>query len=441
MMNKKHFFFLSMLFSLILGFTACGDDDETPTPQPNPVTPADNTSKGGGGDNGNGDDNDDDDDDDDDDEVGVAMAIDVTQTLVLKFKVKPTGVTFNGITYGSSDIKGPDANGDFYIEVSGAKDGNLSVEYGSAFFTETVPVKFGDNEVVELNIPAVKKSSNTQSLAALGGAVGSVTNDTENQSEDQMNGELDGVQAQIDIPAGLTLMNANGGAYTGSDDFSITVYTPAASPASLSTLTNGKVIGCEVLAVRCTPDGALFSTPVDVKVQIPEVASYSLKLFNSANKSETRAITAIGGDWYQASIPHFSSWIYSLNSKITNVSTELVEIAKGKDEVSKGGQNIITYAKNYGYETDDMPAAAKQFVSALFCTPKRKIMRSFSFYAPSEGIFDWTVKQTVRTYTFDSNGKTFQVKFHGSAEPQVSFRNSGTSESQDSITHHGGGSL
>jgi len=370
------------------------------------------------------------------------MAIDVTQTLVLKFKVKPTGVTFNGITYGSSDIKGPDANGDFYIEVSSAKDGNLSVEYGSAFFTETVPVKFGDNEVVELNIPAVKKSSNTQSLAALGGAAGSVTNDTENQSEDQMNGELDGVQAQIDIPAGLTLMNANGGAYTGSDDFSITVYTPAQSPESESTFTENKSFDCAVLAVHCTPDGALFSTPVDIKVQIPEVSGYNIKLINSANKSETRAITAIGGDWYQASIPHFSSWIYSLNAKITSITSELVEIASGQYEVSKGSRTEIPYTKDYGYELiGTVPAVVKQFTSILFSASKRTISSAFSIYAPSKGVLDWTVKQTVRTYTFNSNGKTFQVKFHGSAEPQVSFRSSGTSESQDSITHHGGGSL
>jgi hypothetical protein len=370
---------------------------------------------------------------------------DVNKTLVLKFKQMPQSVTFNGVTYGSSDIKGPDSNGDYYIEVANAKNGTLTVDYGSAYFVETVNVKLGDNEVVELNIPAVKKSSNTQSLAALGGAAGNVTNDSQNQTEDQMNGELDGVQAQIDIPAGVTLTNANGSAYTGSDDFSITVYTPAQSPESESTLTENKSFDCAVLGVRCTPDGAYFSTPVDVKVQIPEVAGYSLKLFNSDKKSETRTITAIGSDWYQASIPHFSSWIYSLNAKITGITTELVQIAGGQLEVAKGGRQAIPYDKDYGYELiGSVPAVVKQFTSILFSASKRTISSSFSFYAPSEGVLDWTVKQNVRTYMFDSNGKTFQVKFYGSVVPEVSFRVPEEPEQPatepDVPTHNGGGS-
>jgi len=372
-----------------------------------------------------------------------------TKTLVVKFNMAPQSVKFNGAEY-KSNVKPVD--GVQTLEVANATDGTLYVSFGTGYFTDAnnKKVVFGDNDVIEIyaqGISSTPSSTKSQTAMKLGDTVNNsnATGDG-NDTEDQMGGNLDGVEASITTQPGTTISGGNG------NDFSIIVYTPTVTPEQESSLTENKSIEQDVLAVRCEPDGATFVPDVKVKVKIKDGAGYDIKLQNSQNKNEVLTtangkLRDNGNDEFEADIPHFSSWIYTLTATITKIENEEVPIASGTLEVSKGGRTSVPYAKDFGFEfVGDVHPVAKQFIASLFSSAKRPINSSFSFFATSEGTLEWKVMQKVRTYTFMSNNKTFQVKVWGSVTPIVDFyapvEPESPADDQGEVvpTHNGGGS-
>ena len=371
------------------------------------------------------------------------------KTLVLTFAQKPNSVTFAGKTGNIVDKS--DGTYEVVFEDIETTSGVLNVDFGTSFETYSQTINFGKADALEVVVPAIRKATQTMNMAtATADASGNfvVTNDTENQNDkqfgaDNSNASEAQIAAEIVVPATTTKQDGS----AVNEDFSIVVFTPeqTTNTTNEDALVEGKSVNEKVLGIKCEPDGVKFNAPVTVNVTIPEASGYNLSLKHETTgevlDAQNGKLSDKGNDVFSAQVPHFSTWLYFINAKITKIESVIEKADEGTTEVANGGKSRISYKKNVGYEViGNAPAVIKQYLASVFSVKKRQINSTFSFTAPASGTATWFVNQAVRTYSFVSGSKSFKVRFYGSVTPQVTYTGNATEEQvEEAINTHSGG--
>lgn len=245
---------------------------------------------------------------------------------------------------------------------------------------------------------------------------------TVNNSTGSDNATETGVDASIDFN-GATNTNSSA---TG--DYSITVLEPSNSTTDAEDMTQGQSYEEAPLAIACTPDGATFSSPIKVTLDIPGSEGYDVKVVNG---DETANITR-DGNKVIADIPHFSTWEIILNVMLESVETQVNKIAEENVNAKNGSYK---YNMGYGYECDtqQVGGVVNLLCRKLFGAKGKTVSRRLT-WAPTEGTATVTINQTVKKYTYKSGTRKFVVTVYGKVSSSV------VVNPAEETTTHGGGS-
>ena len=206
----------------------------------------------------------------------------------------------------------------------------LSDDY---FGQEKVAVAFNGNKAVALDVQLAKKPTiEVSQQDMMNGKV--VTNDSENR-------EMTGVMASIAVPSTTTITGNT------TSPFSISTFVPTENG---EVVTRGDDDGAAgVLVLRCAADGAKFSEPVTVTLDIPESDGLDLACV-SEDGSETYEMAEAGNGKRLIKLSHFSDWTVVMRA----TATDLVTRAGSGTEVTtstvtvKVGNNTISYTSKSG---------------------------------------------------------------------------------------------
>ena len=265
-------------------------------------------------------------------------------------------------------------------------------------------VDFADKNTIALDVVMAKKPTIEVSQAdMLNGQV--VFNDQENQ-------DVMGVKASIAVPYN-TVISGN----TWSP-FSITTFMPTDDFVGDVTRANGQS-EVSVLTLRCAADGAEFSIPVDVMLDIENSDGFDLEIV-SADGKERYAMTEVGGDRRLMKLPHFSDW--NVVVKVTEVTTRAEGDTRkeGYDEYTntvpvKAGTNTISYeVKSGAIQTDGKKSTVttnylKKKIGTYAVTTKT-VDKSFN----AEGTVTYKFKQNWKEIEYKSGKTVFWAKVYES---------------------------
>ena len=234
------------------------------------------------------------------------------------------------------------------------------------------------------------------------------------------------------VKASFSLGNETNTGTTG--NYSITVFTPD-QDTSNENIAKGTSLTENPLAIDCKPDGAEFSNPIDVVLNIPGSAGYNVGVQTVNKKGQIeKAVTTPDGDVITAKIPHFSVWDVILALLCDNYTPT----TKNYDDVSVNAMNgKTTVTVDFGYETDNETAnsvIAKRLLKKMFGTPKKQITKTVKWDAV-EGTATVKTSQAVNIYEFISGEKTVKVTVYGKVTTKVSIE---TAQPQEVKTHGGG---
>ena len=312
------------------------------------------------------------------------------------------GVNFNFSMTGTDvEIANAPATGSIKISAAGRR-------------TKTINFDFKDGAVLYYDVELVSGGLvYSQADVEYNGAT--VTNGDGNKDDN------DGVEASFSLNG-----ETNNGA-TG--DYSITVFTPS-DDTNGEDVTFGQNLAVPLLAIDCKPDGAAFSNPIDVYLNIPGCAGYDIAVKNG----NEMATTIQDGDRIIAKVPHFSIWDIILNLACSEVVSSTYTYDDVKVNAKNGSASISVV---YGYETDASTAKsviAKKLLKKMFGTPKRALTKSVKWNAV-EGEATIKATQNVKTYTFISAQKTIRVTVYGKITTSISIE---TTTPEDVINEGGG---
>ena len=216
--------------------------------------------------------------------------------------------------------------------------GTLTVTPASADYFEqnAIAVDFTDRQVVALDVQIAKRPSIEVSQEDMkNGRV--VSNDAENQA-------LTGVTASIAVPAQTTITGNT------SSPFSIVTFVPVDGDQRI-TRADGNDGDANVLVMRCAADGAKFSEPVTVTLDIPESDGLDLYCMSEDGK-EVLPLAEVGGNKREVKLSHFSDWITVMRA------TEEKAVTRADDDLKyeistftisvKAGNNTVSYQSKEG---------------------------------------------------------------------------------------------
>lgn len=339
----------------------------------------------------------------------------VTRTLVVNANT-PSNITFDGKTV---------ANVTTATFENVAQKGILKVvPLSSEFYAqEESLIDFTDKKTIAMDVMMAKKPTIEVSQAdMLNGQV--VFNDQENQ-------EVMGVKASIAVPSN-TVISGN----TWSP-FSITTFVPTDNVVSYPTRAESQS-EANVLTLRCAADGAEFSIPVDVMLEIENSDGYDLEIV-SADGTERYAMTEIGGDRRIMKLPHFSDWNVVMKvsggSKMTRSSETQGEEPSTFTVAIKKGTNTITYQSKTGaVQTGGKKSTVvTNYLKKTYGT-YAVTNKSFKYTADKAGTLTYTVTQPYKDYTGLKSGKNeFDARVY--SEATVSY---GTPSPIEQGGHSGG---
>lgn len=213
--------------------------------------------------------------------------------------------------------------------------GTLTINSVSAdyFGQKKVDVVFNGNKTIALDVQLAKKPTiEVSQQDMMKGKV--VTNDAENQ-------EMTGVKASIAVPSTTTITGNT------TSPFSISTFVPTEAG---SWMTRGDDDGeAGVLVMRCAADGAKFSDPVIVTLDIPESDGLDLTCVSEDGK-EVLDMTEVGSGKRQVKLSHFSDWTVVMKATASDVVTradQTVEVTTMTITINPG-DNTITYQSKTG---------------------------------------------------------------------------------------------
>lgn len=215
--------------------------------------------------------------------------------------------------------------------------GTLTVTPASVDYFEqnAIDVDFTDKQIVALDVQIAKRPSIEVSQEDMkNGRV--VSNDAENQA-------LTGVTASIAVPAQTTITGNT------SSPFSIVTFVPVDGDQRI-TRADGNDGDANVLVMRCAADGAKFSEPVTVTLDIPESDGLDLYCMSEDGK-EVLPLAEVGGNKREVKLSHFSDWITVMRAteeKAVTRGTPGEEISTFTISVKAGETITVKYQSKQG---------------------------------------------------------------------------------------------
>lgn len=262
------------------------------------------------------------------------------------------------------------------------------------YLSQNVEVSFGENTMLSVDVQLVKNSKNN--VAQSDASDAPVENDDENQS-------TTGINASITVPANTKVEGS-------ADPFSIVAYTPA--EVGEQNVNEGANVALPVLALSCTPSGAVFDKAVTLTASAKDAAGCEVICVNG---NETVDAT-VEGNSVSAKVTHFSVWEFMLKAKVIKVVENTDELIKSGSVLLANGKSTITYTQKYGFEATGVQNGGliANFLVNQF-GKAGSISKSVDITSDKAGSANYTVKQTVKTYTFQSGegGRTFTAKVYG----------------------------
>ena len=277
----------------------------------------------------------------------------------------------------------------------------LSSDY---FVQEETLIDFTDRNTIAMDVVMAKKPTIEVSQAdMLNGQV--VFNDQENQ-------EVMGARASISVPSN-TVISGN----TWSP-FSITTFVPTDDVMNYATRADGQS-ETNVLTLRCAADGAEFSIPVDVMLEIENSDGFDLEIV-SADGTERYAMTEIGGDRRLMKLPHFSDW--NVVMKVTDV-TKMTRAAgeSGVEETTKtvavkAGDNTISYQVKSGalWQSGTKSTLVTNYLKKNYGT-YAVTTKKYTYHADAAGTVTYKVSQPWEDKELQSGKAKFVARIYDTA--------------------------
>ncbi|MCM1312163.1 MAG: hypothetical protein NC206_01560 [Bacteroides sp.] len=289
----------------------------------------------------------------------------------------------------------------------------------AGYTTQNVEVTFGENSVLSVDVQLVKAVADKDKVDQAVAKGTSVQNGNDNKT-------ATGVTATIEVPASTTL--------TGSEEgFSVVAYTPA--EAGEQNLNQDANVELPVLALECTPSGASFTEPVTLTATTTDAAGCEVVCVNGT-ESKTATVSADGKS-VSAQVDHFSVWSFVLKATVTKVVQEQDETIKSGSILLANGKNTISYTQKYGFEATGVQNGGliANFLVNQF-GKAGSVSKSVDVTSDKTGSANYTVKQAVKTYTFESGKgstkRTFTAKVYGAVTVTID------STTPDTSGHSGG---
>ena len=311
------------------------------------------------------------------------------RTLVVHANVAAT-FSVNGETKSGTEVE--------FINPSAT--GIISV-FASGRMSKSIHYDFKDGAFLYFDVTLESGSAAVDQATAETAPAGVVNN--YNGSD---NANETGITAVIDFDG------ANNTNASAAGDYSITVFDPAYTSIGTEDLTVGQTYEESPLAFRCTPDGATFSSPIKVYLNIPGSEGYDLKI----RGYDEEANIMCSGDAVIANIFHFSVWSVVMAVSCERMESQTNKIYEETVDAQQGTQNIKL---NYGYECSQTNSTLTTNLLKNMFGGKKKTVRKRISWEPTEGTATIIVNQEVKTYTFRSGNKTFNVTAYGKVTSSV----------------------
>ena len=315
------------------------------------------------------------------------VVVDQTRTLVVTTNT-PADITYQGKTL---------SNVTRAVFEQTAAQGKLKITPKSDQYydQEEMAVDFYDKLTLAIDVQLVKKPANEVSQEdAKNGQ--EVNNDPENQN-------VTGTKATINVPPTIVITGNT------TSPFSITTFVPAETKLQSTSLWDE--LEANVLVIRCKPDGAVFSEPVLVTLDMDNSSGFDIECV-SEDGTETLPMTDLGNNKWQVSIPHFSDWFNFLKAQVTETS-ENAEVTTGTSPIV-AGENTISYKVKAGAtEISSLRCLLvttfikKKFGSYIESTKKA------TFSSDARGTATWRVTQPYKDVTLTSKKKVFKARVYG----------------------------
>ena len=316
---------------------------------------------------------------------------------------KVEGVGFNFSKTGE-DVEITDAptKGSFKVSATGRQD-------------KTIDFNFKDGAVLYFDIELVTAGTTySQTDVETNGAT--VSNGDPNKDDN------DGVEASFSLGS-----ETNDGT---KGDYSITVFTPDNTTTNVDNIAKNDKIQEAPLAISCKPDGAKFSNPINVVMNIPGSDGYEINVQNG----DEVVIPTQEGDKITAAIPHFSVW----DVVLVITCGDLTTTTKEYEVVVDANDGSASLKVDYGYEADAQTqnsSIARRLLKKMFGTAKKQITKKVSWESV-DGTATVKATQTVKNYKFNSRKKNLEVTVYGKVKTSVSIETTTPEE----VNTHGGGS-
>jgi len=337
------------------------------------------------------------------------VVVDKTRTLVV------TTNTAADITYAGKTVSNVTTAKFENVAATGTL--KIKPRSNNYYDQEDMAVDFYDKLLLAIDVQLVKKPTIAVSQDdAKSGQV--VNNDLDNQNATE-------TVANITVPP-TTIITGN-----TTDPFTITTFVPAETV--IESTEKDQEVEANVLVIRCTPDGAKFSEPVDVTLGIANSAGFDLECVYADDETETLPMTDLGNDKWKVSIPHFSDWYNYLKTVVTETA-ENAEVVTGTSAI-KAGENKINYRVKAGaLETSSLRCKlVTTFIQKKFGA-YMETNRTATFSSDAAGRATWRVTQPYKDVTLKSNVKVFTARIYG--EPTFEIVST-----QSEADYHSGGSV
>ena len=272
---------------------------------------------------------------------------------------------------------------------------------------DAMDIDFYDKLTLAINVSLAKKPSIqvSQDDAKNGQEI---TNDAENQQS-------------TETVVKMTVSNST--VITGSAaPFSITTFVPAETV--IESTDKGDEVQANVLVIRSTPDGATFSEPVQVILEIANSAGMDLECVSEANPNEILPMTDLGNDKWLVNIPHFSDWYVYLKAVVTETA-EREEVSTGSSAIVAGNNSIPYRVKSGAVQTSSLRCVlVNTFIQKKFGAYYETTKKA-TFTSDASGTATWRVTQPYKDVTLRSNTKTFTARVYDEPEFEITATQSG----------------
>jgi hypothetical protein len=317
-------------------------------------------------------------------------------SATVTFDGKSANTTQAGNVYIFTDVN---TNGTLVVSKAGYKGGyNGKVSFGQTT-AKYVAVDLYADPLTDGDTPTAAQNGSATSDITL-------TNGSTNQSVN------DNTVVTLNVPKEAADPTSG-----SDDDFSIYLFTPTNTEDTEDALANvNDQQELPVLGIACTPDGADWKTQGLPEEQWPTVTAsleksneLNVKIVNSADPSEKLDLVWPNEEQpvVVARIPHFSSWLYTLDVKVVRVNTETVTVKSVTGTRVTKGRNQISYTRKVGVgEVSDNAVLIKKYVQSIF-GENASFTSKFTFNANMAGVAEGEIVQDKKVYTLVStNAKT-----------------------------------